>query len=143
MKRKEEALETVQSMCADGNRWPTWKAARFEVIDLFVPLWFDNTYVMPPVVAQRQKGFMYSTQQMTLRAGAAGRWEPLVDADTPRGTQLWRSSDYVDAGLSDEMPPTGGPPRRRLAPVEDPAARRRHRKQAHAQRALGLGAAQG
>ena len=92
-------------MCADGKRWAQWKAARLEVIDLWLPLWFDNTYVMPPVVAQKGRGFMYSTAQMTLRDDG----KPLADGATPQGLQKWVSSDYTDAGLGAQMPPTGGP----------------------------------
>ena len=89
--RYRKALAMVRAMCAHPHAsMASWKADRFEVIDKWLPTFFDNTYVMPPVVVQTSSAIrqardeppgalMYSSAQMSLRyATQQGRWVPVV-----------------------------------------------------------------
>ena len=99
------ALATVRALCASGDAWAPWKANRLQVIDKWLPLWFDNTYVMPPILKQRNKDLVYASDQLSLRRDSDGRWQPLADGSLPHGGQRARRTDYIEAGLEAMIPP--------------------------------------
>ena len=99
------ALTTVRAMCKDAAPWAPWKANRLQVIDKWLPLWFDNTYVMPPIVRQQKKDLVYASDQLSMHLDADGRWQPLADGSSPNGGQRARRTDYYEAGLGAMIPP--------------------------------------
>ena len=113
------ALRSVRAMCSEQKPMATWKANRFMIIDRWLPLHFDNTYVMPPIIKQDTNAFIWSTAQMSLRRTSSildPGWTPLDRSPKPKGDEalppsarrIFESPDS-DTGATNALNPPTGP----------------------------------